>query len=129
MVFPLLSPVVSARKFSFRKQNKPQWQNPAGLGDTGLLSCPGDTLGYGDVLRGLRALLRALVSIPTLVLPAGTPPSLALWILQCQDAGEGMQKCRILTQTQTPAVRGAWEEQEKGPGVTAPPEQGSHLPP
>lgn len=84
MVLPLLFCLVSARKrFLCSLQNKPQRQNPPGLGDTGLLSCPGDTLGHGGVLRGHRTLLRALVSIlSTLDSPA---QAAAL-----RDAGEGM---------------------------------------
>lgn len=116
MVFPLLSCVVSLRKFSFAASRTNLIDRThQGWGTPG--SCPalGTPLGHGDVLRGQRALLRALLSIPTVVLPAGTSPSpgtLGSAVQGCRggDArpppGGVQQKCRILTQTQTPAVRG-----------------------
>lgn len=87
MVFPLLLHVVSARKWLLCSlQNKPQQQNSPGLGDT---------VGHGDVLGGQGTLLRASVSTPTVLPPAGTSPILGTLDSPVQaaapsDAGEGM---------------------------------------
>lgn len=83
MVFPLLLRVVSVRKWLLCSlQNKPQQQNSPGLGDT---------VGHGDVLGGQGTLLRASVSTPTVLPPAGTSPSSALCILQCRQQHQAMQ--------------------------------------
>lgn len=147
MVFPLLLHVVSARKWLLCSlQNKPQQQNSPGLGDT---------VGHGDVLGGQGTLLRASVSTPTVLPPAGTSPILGSLdsagssTKRCRGgdaqppSGVVEQKCRIPTQIQTPAGRGVRGNpgslerakegekpmQRRGPGATAPPEQGTHLHP
>lgn len=80
---PLLLRVVSVKKWLLCfLQNKPQQQSPPGLRDT---------VGHRDVLGEQGALPRASVSIPTVLPPAGTSPSPALWILQCRQQHQGMQ--------------------------------------
>lgn len=113
----------------------------------------GDTLGHGDVLGGHRT--AQSLGVPSHCLVSSWDlPIPALWILQCRlrgmqggdaqtHSGVVQQKCRILTQIQTPAGRGVRgipgglerakegekAMQERGPGATAPPEQGTHLHP